>query len=283
MVRFSRNLLTPMLVLAAASSLSACTTTATSGDAKMNAVLERAAYTAESEGRTDQSVAILEQMYKRNSSDPATAMRYAKALRQQGYHNRAALVLKPFASAPAAEPAVLIEYSSVLAAMGSYKEAEEIARKAVVAAPTSGQAYHVLGIALDAQGHHEQAHVAFEKGLEHWEGDPSPILNNMGLNLAAQGFLDEAIETLRKAMDTAPNRMEIERNLRIVSALQYQPPIEGTRLVPTPPRKPGADASEDAQEDAQNASEDAADTSAAATDDAAAAVPVEEVQQEAAE
>ena len=60
----------------------------------------------------------------------------------------------------------------------------------------------------------------------------------MGLNLAAQGFLDEAIETLRKALDTAPNRMEIERNLRIISALQYQPPKEGTRLVPKPPRKP---------------------------------------------
>lgn len=60
----------------------------------------------------------------------------------------------------------------------------------------------------------------------------------MGLNLAAQGFLDEAIETLRKALDTAPNRTEIERNLRIVSALQYQPPSDGARLVPKPPRKP---------------------------------------------
>ena len=122
--------------------------------------------------------------------------------------------------------------------MGNYIDAEDAARKAVLLDPKRGQAYHVLGIALDAQGHHEQAQVALQKALDHWEGNPSAVLNNIGLNLAAQGFLDEAIETLRKAQDMAPNRKEIERNLRIVSALQYQPPKEGMRLVPKPPRKP---------------------------------------------
>jgi len=238
-----RNTLPAFLLLTASVALSACATTTPTGHdartAKMNAVLERAAGEAESQGKTEQSLVILEQMYKRNSGDPATALKYAQALRQQSYFNRAAIVLEPFSASD--EPAnanVVIEYASVLASMGKYAESEEAARKAVMLAPDSGQAYHVLGIALDAQGHHEQAQVAFEKGLERWEGNPSPILNNMGLNLAAQGFLDEAVETLRKAMDTAPNRMEIERNLRIVSALQYQPPLEGTRLVPKPPRKP---------------------------------------------
>ena len=81
-------------------------------------------------------------------------------------------------------------------------------------------AYHMLGIALDAQGEHQPAEDAFRKGLEFWQGDPAPILNNLGLNLAAQGFLDEAAEVLRKALATSPNREEIERNLRIVSALR---------------------------------------------------------------
>ncbi|MCB9990827.1 MAG: hypothetical protein H6867_05540 [Rhodospirillales bacterium] len=233
--------MTGSLVLATAAALTACqtTSTGTSNADKIDAVMERAAADAKGRGNEGQSLALLEQLYKRNSSDAEVAMKYAHALRQAGYYNRAALVLGPFAKSDNLESAELaIEYASIQAAMGNYSDAEAAARKAVLLDDQSGKAYHVLGIALDAQGFHEPAQVAFEKGLDYWEGDPSPILNNMGLNLAAQGFLDEAIETLRKALATAPDRSEIERNLRIVSALQYQPPVEGMRLVPKPPRKP---------------------------------------------
>lgn len=252
---FSKKLGILALALASSALLSACTTTspgATSREDKINTVMEKAAASAHNQGQTQQSLALLEQLYKRNSSDPQAATQYAAALRREGYYNRAALVLKPFTASSTATGDVMVEYASIQAAMGNYLESEEAARKAVKLESKNGQAYHVLGIALDAQGHHEQAHVAFEKGLEYWEGNPSAILNNLGLNLAAQGFLDEAIDTLRKAMDTAPNRTEIERNLRIVSALQYQPPREGTRLmVPKPARKPGPPSA--AEKDAQAA------------------------------
>jgi Flp pilus assembly protein TadD len=239
---FIRKTLTVSLVIAASAALAGCQTTApghVDRETKIDAVMAQAAVAAQSHGQTEQNLVILEQLYKRNSSDPQAAMKYAHALRQAGYHNRAALVLGPFARSDKLDNAALaVEYASIQAAMGNYTEAETAARKAVLLSPESGKAYHMLGIALDAQGFHAPAQVAFEKGLDHWEGDPSPILNNIGLNLAAQGFLDDAIQTLRKALATAPNRMEIERNLRIVSALQYQPPVEGTRLVPKPPRKP---------------------------------------------
>lgn len=241
-MNYKNKLLTGSLILGTALSLAACQTTApgvADREAKINAVMERAAANAQHRGKTEQSLAILEQLYKRNSNDPGAALKYAHALREQGYYNRAELILKPFATAPKLKDAnIAVEYASILAAMGNYAEAEAVGRRAVLLDPTLGKAYHILGIALDAQGHHPQAQVAFEKGLDYWEGDPSPILNNLGLNLAAQGFLDEAIQTLRKAKATAPDRKEIERNLRIVSALQYQPPAHGARPVPTPPRKP---------------------------------------------
>jgi len=286
MTGLPRKFLTPFLLLAAASSLAACTTTAPGHDqrmAKVNAALQN--YSAEKS--TPESLAALEQSYKRSSGDSAVALRYAHALRQQNYFNRAGLILEPFASGKDVnDPAILIEYASILASLGSYKESEEYARKAVIAAPESGQAYHVLGIALDAQGHHPQAQVAFEKGLERWEGNPSAILNNIGLNLAAQGFLDEALETLRKAMDTAPDRMEIERNIRIVSALQYQPPVEGTRLVPKPPRKPEKPdpvaGDPQLQPDPEPVAEEEAAAEAAAEEPAGSA-PVEAVEKEPAE
>lgn len=233
------------IMLAALLFLAGCATAPAGHDsqsAKIDSVMAKAAAEAANDGRTEQSLSYLEQIYKRNSADKNAALNYAQALRESGYLNRAVLILKPFAEKQdQKEPDILIEYAAIQNAMGRYLDAEQTARRAVTLDPDSGQAYHLLGIALDAQGHHEQAKVAFDKGLEHWEGNPSAILNNIGLNLAAQGFLDDAIETLRKALDTAPNRMEVERNLRIVSALQYQPPQSGMRAVPMPPRKPAPD------------------------------------------
>lgn len=223
-------------------SLSACQTTTAQNQrmSKIDTALEQAAGDAMAQGKTEESLGMLEQLYKRNSSDEITATKYAAALRHAGYYKRASLVLTPFATAQGQDNVtVLNEYAAIQSAMGNYIAAETAAKQAVLADPTSGQAYHVLGVALDAQGHHEQAKVAFEKGLDNWQGDPSPILNNMGLNLAALGFIDEAMEVLRRAMATAPNRTEIERNLRIVSALQYQPPAtEDDRLPPVPGSKP---------------------------------------------
>ncbi len=217
------------------------------------------------------SLEMLERLYHADNQNPDAALDYARALRKSGFFNRGTLVLKPFIYNDGPENAmILTEYAAIQAASGNYIDAEQAARKAVMMAPDAGQAYHVLGIALDAQGHHEQAQVAFDKGLERWEGDPSPILNNIGLNLAAQGFLDEAVETLRRALDTAPNREEIERNLRIVTALQYQPPARGTiKLVPKPLRKPY-----------EGNPDKAVVLEPPVSDETVTAVPIEEVEQE---
>jgi outer membrane biosynthesis protein TonB len=45
-------------------------------------------------------------------------------------------------------------------------------------------------------------------------------MNNLALNLASQNKLDQAIDMLKKAKEISPGRVEIERNLRIVSTLQ---------------------------------------------------------------
>ncbi len=224
--------------------LTACQTTGTTGarqdrNAQIDAVLERAADQAEESGKAGESLALLERMYRRKGNDAAVALKYGRALREAGELQRAAVVMEPLARNEKDQNAeAKIEYASIQMALGNYMTAEDFARQAVLLTPEAGQAYHLLGIALDAQGHHEQAETAFRKGLDNWSGDPGPILNNLGLNLASQGFLDEAIDVLRKAQASSPDRMEIERNLRIVKALQVQPPQDGWIIVPKPGHKP---------------------------------------------
>ncbi len=204
---------------------------------KLNRAMANAAAEGSEKSGHKASLATLEAAYKRNSNDAATALNYAQALRENGRLQRSAIVLDPFIQDNAAPTADLVaEYGAIQAAMSNYSEAETYARKAVALDSNSGQGYHVLGIALDAEGKHDEAEVAFRRALDHWQGDPSPVLNNLGLNLAAQGFLDEAVETLRKAAADSPDSQEIKRNLRIVKAMQAQSPQP--KPVPVPPVKP---------------------------------------------
>lgn len=227
------RLLINSLMLGSALLLAACQTTGTTGKGNsndpVNAAFERAASESPTDGGVE-SLAVIERLYKKDSLNPDLAVRYSRALRENGRMTRAAMVLNPLIENPKTKTKeVVTEFAAVHASMGNYELAEKNARMAVLMDPNSAQAYHVLGIALDAQGFNKQAEVSFRKALDNWSGDPSPVLNNLGLNLAAQGFLDEAISTLRRAASLAPNKGEIERNLRIVQALQVQP---GTATVP---------------------------------------------------
>ncbi len=219
------RLMTVILLGVSSLSLAACQTSGTNAPVttatQIDAALERAANKADESGNAKESLPIVEKLYRRNPNNAEIAVRYARALRQDGRTSRASIVIAPFAkNERKPNAAARTEFSAVQASLGNYAVAEEFARKSLAMEKNSADSWHILGIALDAQGKHPEAETAFRKALELSQDDPTPILNNLGLNLAAQGFLDEAAEILRKALATSPNREEIERNLRIVSALR---------------------------------------------------------------
>ncbi|PCK00550.1 MAG: hypothetical protein COA45_01885 [Zetaproteobacteria bacterium] len=215
-----------MVLAIAIGQLSACKTT---GDtpvqttkhpdnvtARVGAALEKAA--SQSGSRTAGLIA-LEKKYKRDSADPAKALAYANGLRQANYLNRASLILTPFAKSGDVYPGINTEISMISLGLGNYDSAEIYAQNAILQNPEDHNAYQNLGIALDAKEMHPEAERAFRKGLEHWKGNPTTIMNNLALNLATQGFIDEAIEVLERAQALSPDRIEIERNLRIIRTL----------------------------------------------------------------
>ncbi len=214
--------------------------TAVNTQHSVDSALEHAADEANSAGNKQGSLDIMERVYKRDPGNADTALKYATALQDAGRSTRALLVLTPFVDGGKADKNVSlqVEFATVEASVGNYDQAVEAARKATAIDPKNAQGWHVLGIALDARGDHPEAEQAFRSALQNWQGDPSPVLNNLGLNLASQGFIDEAVQTLKKAVSLAPDRPEIERNLRIVLALQSQPGTHENKRVPPPPRKP---------------------------------------------
>lgn len=186
---------------------------------RMDKAIEKATEDAARKGSIPAALATLEKQYKRESQNPNVALRYAQGLRHAGHVNRAALILTPFAKESAPAPGINTEMSMIELGLGNYDSAENYAKAAVIQDPSDHYAYQNLGIALDAKEMHPEAERAFRKGLEHWEGNPVTIMNNLALNLATQGFIDEAIETLEKAQKISPERIELERNLRIIRTL----------------------------------------------------------------
>ncbi len=226
--------------------LSACSSTGdmsaqrpeTSADTsvKIDHAIEKALSKAEKEGNKQDSLALLENIYRRNDTNPEVAVRYARALREDEQMNRARLILTPHSGKNDPYQPALTEMAMIHLGLGQYKEAEKHARNAVLLNEKDGRAYLALGTALDAQGLHNEAEDAFRKGLDMWKGDPAPILNNLALNLAAQGQTSEALNVLEKAREISPRRLEIERNYRIISTLNET----AVPRAPKPPRKPAS-------------------------------------------
>lgn len=187
---------------------------------RVDSILERAAREAKASGNKVETLALLEQIYNRNQDDPAVATSFAQALREDEQLNKARQIIYPFTEGKNAYPDAVTELSMIQLSLGQYKEAELTARRAVELDPEQGRPYLALGTALDAQNYHEQAEVAFRKGIDQWKGDPAPIMNNLALNLASQNKLDQAIDMLKKAQEISPGRVELERNMRIISTLK---------------------------------------------------------------
>ncbi len=221
---------TAPLLLTAVLALGGCQTTGTerssesytspaSHEQRLDAAIEKAAIQASRSGSSSARLLALEKQYKRNSNRPAYGLAYAQGLRQAGYLNRASAILTPFANKDNALVGIKTEMSMIALGLGNYDAAERYAQEAIIQDPGDHYAYQNLGIALDAKEMHPEAERAFRKGLEYWEGDPTTIMNNLALNLATQGYIDDAVGVLERAKKISPDRIEIERNLRIIRTL----------------------------------------------------------------
>lgn len=240
----SRHILTTLMIGAATLTLMACagatthkpmadTSSKNPYDAKITAALERAADQAG--GGTSESLAFLERLYKRDSKNPDAGLKYAQALRNTGNPQKAVLVLEPFANDKEASSKTLTEYATLQLGLAKYPTAETYARRAIAKDADSYKAYQVLGISLDAQNKYTDAEVAFRKALDIWQGDPIPVMNNLALNLTNQERLPEALDIMERAKAAAPDRIEVERNLRIIRTLNES--ADG-RPAPKPMEKP---------------------------------------------
>lgn len=174
---------------------------------------------AESVGNKQEMIAILKRIYNAHPDDPAVAVRYARILREDDQIAAAERILTPFTQGAKTNEDALTEMAMTQLALGEFEEAEKFAQKAIDKDDKNARAYLALGTAQDGQAKHEEAELAFREGIKHWKGDATPIMNNLALNLASQGHLQQALTLIETAQAKAPHRMDLERNRRIIATL----------------------------------------------------------------
>ena len=188
-------------------------------------------------GETRDKLENIESKYLQNKDDVLTAARYGKALREAGKNKEAKSILLPLSDNKEVGTMVNTELSALYMAEGNFNKAEFAARKGIKQDGANYRAWRNLGNALDAQEKYVEGETAFRRSLEIWTGDDKvPVMNNLALNLAAQGYTDRALTLLYEAQKLSPDRIEIERNIRIIRTLS-EPPIFAKPKRPLPESK----------------------------------------------
>lgn len=141
-----------------------------------------------------------ETAYRSAPKNKVTAFNYAHLLRKVNMTTQAEMVLKPFAINPKlANEDILLEYAKIQLKQGDFETAQLFAQEAMMALDTA-QSRMVLGIAVDAQGHHQAAENHFRQALSKSTLDidlQNSIKNNLALCLIAQNKNSEAQSLLR--------------------------------------------------------------------------------------
>ncbi|MBC6497989.1 MAG: tetratricopeptide repeat protein [Alphaproteobacteria bacterium GM7ARS4] len=83
--------------------------------------------------------------------------------------------------------------------------------------PDHPEAYNGLGVAYDSKGLHEEAQLAYRKGLARAPADIS-LANNLGVSLMLSGRFDEAIATLKELSFDHKATPKIRQNLAFAYA-----------------------------------------------------------------
>ena len=218
------------------------------GNRPLSDVVSEAADDALKQNNYAEAVGYLALMHHQSPQDEATALRYATALRRTGETDKALAVLKAFSQPENASSAALVANARTLLQANRPADALQNARWAIDSNPKNGDAFDVLGVALNSLNKPDEAEKAYQTALANQTPEPDRTLNNLGLSLARRGRLAEAVKMLEQANQLSRQSPTIQRNLQMARSLldqqQMQPtyaksfPSHGADFPPVPADNP---------------------------------------------
>jgi Flp pilus assembly protein TadD len=206
------------LAVAIAAAAAACKTTQTTGSTT-GSVETSAMASASPAGDPRQPVQHWDARYRANPQDPATAVNYAQALRNNGQRSQAVAVLEQASIANPSNMELLGAYGRALADVGQYEQALQVLNRAHTPDRPDWRILNVQGAVLDQTGRHDEARRYYQTALRMAPEEPS-VLSNLGLSYALSKDLVQAETTLKRAAAGRQVDPRVRQNLALVVGLQ---------------------------------------------------------------
>lgn len=158
-------------------------------------------------------------LHQRRPADREATLALARALRCSGAPDQAADLMQAELGKAGRDPKLLAELGKDYLAAERLGLATRALEEAVAKTPNDWENLSALGVALDTQARHDEAQAAYAKALA-LAPDHPVVLNNLALSQAQSGHLDEAIATLRLAMEQPSAGAQLRQNLALLLALK---------------------------------------------------------------
>ncbi len=165
-----------------------------------------------------------EKAYRTAPKNKEAALRYSKLLRKVNMLEEADLILNPFASSPKkSSHDIMLEYAKIQIEKGNFLTGQNLAEQAMLMSDTALSRL-VLGVSLDAQGHHKAAENHFNIGLDNVGSNidiKNNLLNNLALSLLSQNKKNDARKALESIELTSSysQRDIVRQNRNLVDSL----------------------------------------------------------------
>jgi len=155
-------------------------------------------------GKVDQGLAILEDLTRKQSSDPSSYIALAQGYSDASRGAQAVKVLQEAQAKFPEEQSITFELASVLEKQKKYSEAEAVFRQLIAKDPQNAAALNYLGYMLAERGERLTESVDYLKRAIAIEPDNGSFLDSIGWAYYKDGKLDLAFENMKRAADQLP-------------------------------------------------------------------------------
>lgn len=212
----------------------------TDGDTGLNVAADRILAAAlAGEGKTDQSVELLERSWQQaGGGDPLAVRALTDAYLRSGQQDRAIQFLDRVIEEYPDNVDALVQRSRVHLAARDIASAEEVLKRAIAAEPTNANPRMALLQVLAGTGRNEAAIEEARKGLEMIEGEMPSMRLILALQLSQMGRDDEALVEYEALYEQYPSAAPVANNLAslLVSGEPTEEDIERAYLIARPLR-----------------------------------------------
>jgi len=152
-------------------------------------------------GKVDQGLAILEEIARAQTSDPAAQIALAQAYSEVNRPAQAVKVLQDAQLRFPDETAISFELGTVLDRQKKYAESETVFRQLIAREPDNAAALNYLGYMLAERGERLSESVGYLKRALAIDPDNGSFLDSIGWAYFKDGQIDLALENLKRAAD----------------------------------------------------------------------------------